>query len=588
MDHEGSQGEVPKQNVASLSAMRRGRLGVCTRRMNELKALFVHCYDAEMMKSTVEAFYSAIEEFKETHRLVQENLPDDIREKERIDWFDPKMATFENFMKELEMWKHGHIQKDPQALIGLNDSASNVSKRSHKSHSSHCSNMSSSVSSLTIKAATDKVALLARKAALKQKHALEMEKAALNMKLETMNLECDLAANDAKLKVLENFEISASPSQQIRYAVILQSSEPKDGMNEYFGKHCIDHSKQLLTRDQTSPGTSPSSEFVQLGAIPKTPLQRILQAPKPMVSQRNYENKATTSDESIINMPNQSSSNNEVGLTNMNLSNVMQRQDKIAEPLILQQKHTLLPSREIPVFGGDPLNCYSFMQAFEYGMEEKTDNCRDRLYYLEQFTSGQSKELVQSCLHMDARRGYAEAKRLLKLNFGDEVKITSAYIEKDLSWCNIKGDDGKPLNAYALYLRGCCNAAEDLPNMFDLDLPSNLRHIISKLPYKLREKWRNTSCDLFERTHNRAKFKDVVVFIEKQSKILQDPLFGNIQDLTPVTKGPKARTEFRPTKLGSNKSFVTAISPLTLSTRNMKDVKKLKCSTADPLYVLVW
>jgi len=169
----------------------------------------------------------------------------------------------------------------------------------------------------------------------------------------------------------------------------------------------------------------------------------------------------------------------------MNLLNAVWRQNDIAELLVLQQKHSLFPSREIPVFDRDPLNFHPFMQAFEHGIEDNTDNNRDRLYYLEQFASGQPKELVQSCLHMDTRRGYAEVKKLLKCHFGDEVKITSAYMEKALSWSSIKTDDGKALNAYALYLRGCCNAAEDLPNMLDLDLPSNLKRIISKLPYKL-------------------------------------------------------------------------------------------------------
>lgn len=67
--------------------------------------------------------------------------------------------------------------KGSKIRIEPNDSASNVSKRSHKScrPSSHSSYILSSVSSMKIKVA----ALLAHKAALKQKHALEMEKAAL-------------------------------------------------------------------------------------------------------------------------------------------------------------------------------------------------------------------------------------------------------------------------------------------------------------------------------------------------------------------------------------------------------------------------
>lgn len=141
MDDEMSQKESVEieQSIASLSSVRRGRLGVCTRRINEVKALLAAGDDLDSIKKGVKTFFVVLNEFKTAHKLVQEQLPDDIRENERIDWFEPKMATFENFMSELERWKN--VQKDPQTLIEPNDSASNVSKRSHKSRSSHSSSI---------------------------------------------------------------------------------------------------------------------------------------------------------------------------------------------------------------------------------------------------------------------------------------------------------------------------------------------------------------------------------------------------------------------------------------------------------------
>ncbi|GAA6102811.1 uncharacterized protein LOC117545953 [Tachysurus ichikawai] len=44
---------------------------------------------------------------------------------------------------------------------------------------------------------------------------------------------------------------------------------------------------------------------------------------------------------------------------------------------------------------------------------------------------------------MGADRGYAEAKRLLELHFGDEFKITSAYIDKALNWNSIPSENGE-------------------------------------------------------------------------------------------------------------------------------------------------
>jgi len=71
--------------------------------------------------------------------------------------------------------------------------------------------------------------------------------------------------------------------------------------------------------------------------------------------------------------------------------------------------------------------------------------------------------------------------------------------------------------------------------MKELDMPANLRTILMKLPYKLREKWRNVACDILEETGSRAVFVDFVNFIEKQVKIVSDPLFGSINDVSPAS-----------------------------------------------------
>lgn len=130
-------------------------------------------------------------------------------------------------------------------------------------------------------------------------------------------------------------------------------------MNDYLEKSGAENSKQTVIQDQTPSGTSPSFRFVQIGAIPKTPLRRILQPQKPdQVAQRKYniDDTATRSDKSVMPAQNPSASYTSVGPTSMNLSEVVQRQNDIAELLVLQQKHSLLSSREIPVFDGGPLS----------------------------------------------------------------------------------------------------------------------------------------------------------------------------------------------------------------------------------------
>lgn len=63
-------------------------------------------------------------------------------------------------------------------------------------------------------------------------------------------------------------------------------------------------------------------------------------------------------------------------------------------------------------------------------------------------------------------------------------------MEKVNSWPNIKSEDVKAPKAYGLFLRECCNAMEELRYLEELSMSANMKILIQKFPYKLREKWR--------------------------------------------------------------------------------------------------
>lgn len=190
------------------------------------------------------------------------------------------------------------------------------------------------------------------------------------------------------------------------------------------------------------------------------------------------------------------------------------------------------------VFNNDPIEYISFIASFEHIIESKIEHAKDKLYYLEQYTSGQSRELVKTCFFLDPDRGFAKAKELLHEHFGNEYQIANAYIKKALSWSPIRAEDSQTLKSFGLYLRGCLNAIHEIAYMDELNLSSNLKLLVGKLPYKLRERWRVEVCHFQESTNRRATFKTLVEFIEKQVKILMDPVFGDIQDPSPRAVRP--------------------------------------------------
>ncbi|KAI2646661.1 NEDD4 family-interacting protein 2 [Labeo rohita] len=446
-------------------------------------------------------------------------------------------------------------EKEPQ--IEPHDSISNVSlrvsgKKRHRMGSSITNSSSSSKSSTAserIRAEAERAALLACAAALKEKHALEEQEYLLKRKKEQLELETKIAVANAKLTVLQG---SSSCSM---------ASKNSDGMESYVKKGSKPKVKPTLLNPHAPPFASqPSQQHVflqppqkqaeplvvkEVASVPSAAYDRHGPActgdtvSKPFVLQTRSSyvtspvppsftlptNPTVTQDTSPL-----QSQNNPTG----DLYSVLKQQNDITALLVKMQTAQLLPHREIPTYDGDPLQFNSFMKAFEHCVEAKTSCKGDCLYYLEQYTRGQPRGMVRSCLHMTAEKGYAVAKQLLKEHFGNEFNITAAYMEKVTSWPSIKSEDVKALKAYGLFLHECCNAMEELRYLEELNMPANMKILIQKFPYKLREKWRTKANEILERTGQRARFPHIVDFIEQQIRITSDPVFGVIQDTPPV------------------------------------------------------
>lgn len=67
-----------KDEVKLLSSMRRDKLGQCTQKMNEIKALLKEG-NVEIVNEAVEIFDLILTEFKQAHEAVQILLPDEFK-----------------------------------------------------------------------------------------------------------------------------------------------------------------------------------------------------------------------------------------------------------------------------------------------------------------------------------------------------------------------------------------------------------------------------------------------------------------------------------------------------------------------------
>lgn len=117
----------------------------------------------------------------------------------------------------------------------------------------------------------------------------------------------------------------------------------------------------------------------------------------------------------------------------------------------MQQKKSYLPQARIPIFHGDPMEYGPFVKAFKNIIESKTLTSSERLYYLEQFTRRDVKELVWSCHCLPPEKGYQEVQQLMKKTFADDYRIITAYQNKALDWPEVKAGDSTSLDIFFIF-----------------------------------------------------------------------------------------------------------------------------------------
>ena len=168
----------------------------------------------------------------------------------------------------------------------------------------------------------------------------------------------------------------------------------------------------------------------------------------------------------------------------------------------------------------------SFIKAFDARIESKIANSADRLYYLNQHLVGEPKELIGGCLYLEAELGYVEARKLLENEYGDTFKISTAYVNKVLSWLVIKYDDELGLKRFALFLKKVKNAMGAITQMTVFNHPTNMQMIVRKLPPNLQNKWRDRVTNMKRDNRKVAQFQNLVSFVDECTESANHPIYG--------------------------------------------------------------
>ena len=201
------------------------------------------------------------------------------------------------------------------------------------------------------------------------------------------------------------------------------------------------------------------------------------------------------------------------------LCELLKEHNETSAILARNQTIAMLPPKELEPFDGDHLKFSPFLRAFNQVIVERVSNYVDRMHYLEQYTRGKARDIVRSCSYMDPRDGFEHAMKLLTEKYGNEYHVAQSFSKKMREWPPLKQEDGAAMEEFATFLLGCQNYMQGLSSLSHLDNVTEIKMLVMKLPFKIRERWRIQADYLIE-NYECIRFKDFVKFVNVQARIL--------------------------------------------------------------------
>ena len=571
--------------IQRLKENRKTALANLTKQINVILPLLADFENEKQVRIEVVLLDELFVKMQEVHDMYLSALDDESEIELARQWYDTRDKDVFRSKQRINDYLH----EAKKLRSGLHDTSSVKSKSSRHSRGSH----SSSSTKLRL------IEAKARAAALEVEARFLKEKQALRMASEELELRQKIAEAKAEERTYEEFneeqnldgmhDYLEDAKDKLTSTPFLSESKPNNQTTLKVNSVKFQGSAFVSTVTATPPVTTPI--FVSTASM-NPAAQPFVSRNLPIKEEDHREEYGTPTDtkpscnnkEEYTYTFERDPSCVESARPDQDYLDIQRKQAELSQMIVTQQARSLLPSHEPPTFSGDVMSYPAFIAAFETLIESKVDNSSERLYFLDQYTSGKAKELIKGCLQMKSGDPYKEARRLLKKHFGDPYKIASAYIAKLSSWPAVRPNDGTGLQEFSIALEQARNAMSGMQYMNDLNTANVLRQLWEKLPRYLRSKWTEKVSKIRSTKQQIASFNDFSQFVSQQADLATDPVYseeGISRSMDTVDKHHK-QNERKP-KRGRRTNFATDLSKKKATGGNSLPVSCTLCSKAHHL-----
>nr|XP_039258199.1 uncharacterized protein LOC120334759 [Styela clava] len=132
---------------------------------------------------------------------------------------------------------------------------------------------------------------------------------------------------------------------------------------------------------------------------------------------------------------------------------------------------------------------------------------------------GEAKNAIDHCSMMEPSRGYREAMRELKNEYGKDHVISRTCLDRLKRGPKLNFDDAKGMQAYARLMRKCGLVLGEISEYDNLNNFDNLLAIVKRLPPESQNAWDFKVATILETEDREASYNDLSKFVTEQANV---------------------------------------------------------------------
>ena len=259
--------------------------------------------------------------------------------------------------------------------------------------------------------------------------------------------------------------------------------------------------------------------------------------------------------------PNWHSSTYVVGGTTPNIESdyAMSRRQELDYAIAESIEASKMPLEEPSVFQGDLLKYNRWAKSFDaFISKRKWPTASSKLFYLEKYTDGDARELIEHYLTRNSEQAYIEAWKDLNQTYGNSYLIAQAYKKKLFTWPKITNRDNVGIKKLANFLKQCLAMREENPHFGFLEECDRNQDIVKNLPDYMALRWNNKVTE-YQLSHDQVfpPFSRFVEFMVFESHSANNPVTSQNALKSVSNVESSAKSDQSKPKSKSNQSAVS-------------------------------